>query len=119
VYVETRKQLRTQLEDFDEIENDNNEKKQSTIFIYKMFLAQEKALYKNLNMLKAQNQTFIGFFWAPVENEKAIIDKIGTDRGTRVVPYDDHTIAKPTFFKSTEFIEVFQEITDTYGIPSY
>jgi hypothetical protein len=34
-----------------------------------MFLAQEKALYENLNMTKSQNNSFIGFFWAPVEEE--------------------------------------------------
>jgi V-type H+-transporting ATPase subunit a len=26
---------------------------------------------------------------------------------------------KPTFFKPNEFSYVFQEITDTYGVPSY
>jgi hypothetical protein len=41
-----------------------------------MFLAQEKALYQNLNTMKRQNQTYIGFFWAPVENEQFIKEKI-------------------------------------------
>lgn len=30
-----------------------------------MFLAKEKALYETLNHLVLQNQTFIGYFWAP------------------------------------------------------
>jgi len=37
-----------------------------------MFLAQEKELYKTLNTLRQQNHRFIGFFWAPVENEREI-----------------------------------------------
>jgi hypothetical protein len=32
-----------------------------------MFLAKEKALYQTLNMMKMQNTTFIGYFWAPAE----------------------------------------------------
>jgi hypothetical protein len=37
-------------------EAEDEERKQfSTIFIFKMFLAKEKELYKNLNNLKAEN----------------------------------------------------------------
>ena len=34
---------------------DDSKKTSSTIYIYKMFLAKEKALYLNLNMMKWQN----------------------------------------------------------------
>ena len=34
-----------------------------------MFLAKEKALYMNLNMTRPSNNAFIGYFWAPVEQE--------------------------------------------------
>jgi hypothetical protein len=37
-----------------------------------MFLAKEKALYQTLNMMKWQNQCFIGYFWAPLEYENKI-----------------------------------------------
>jgi len=57
---------------FDKIEGDGNGDPCSTIYIYKMFMAKEKALYKTLNMMKWQNQSFIGYFWAPVEQENAI-----------------------------------------------
>jgi len=33
--------------------------------------------------------------------------------------YDNHTIAKPTYFKTNDVIAVFQGIVDTYGVPSY
>ena len=70
--------------------------------------------------MKPQNHTFIGFFWAPVENEQYIISKIQNEEsGTKVEPYDNHNIGRPTYFKPNEFSYVFQEITDTYGIPSY
>jgi V-type H+-transporting ATPase subunit a len=128
VLSQTRNQIRQQLNDFDgDMEQDDEGedaplrvKNQSIIYIYKMFLAQEKALYQNLNTMKRQNQTYIGFFWAPVENEQFIREKIESeDSGTKVQPYDNHNIARPTYFKPNEFSYVFQEITDTYGVPSY
>ena len=73
-----------------------------------MFLAQEKALYENLNTMKHQNQTFIGFFWAPVENEQYIVKKIvDQNSGTKIEAYDNHKIEKPTYFKPNEFSSVF------------
>lgn len=50
----------------------DSEVKSSTIFIYKMFLAQEKALYQSLNMMRAQNDRLFGYFWAPTEYEHEI-----------------------------------------------
>jgi len=33
--------------------------------------------------------------------------------------YDNHTIAKPTYFKPNDVTAIFQGIVDTYGVPSY
>lgn len=33
--------------------------------------------------------------------------------------YDNHTIAKPTYFKPNPVTAIFQGIVDTYGVPSY
>lgn len=33
--------------------------------------------------------------------------------------YDNHTIAKPTYFKPNDVTAVFQGIVDTYGVPTY
>lgn len=83
-----------------------------------MFLAKEKALYKNLNNLKLESQTYIGFFWAPTEKEQDILSKVAVE-GTQVEPYDNHNITKPTYNKTTEVTAIFQLVTDTYGVPSY
>jgi hypothetical protein len=54
----TKQQLRQQLMDFDNIsgnaasQSEHDRASSSTIYIYKMFLAQEKNLYQNLNMMK-------------------------------------------------------------------
>ena len=67
--------LEDQLKDFDKVEGDSGVgegPKPSTIYIYKMFLAKEKALSKTLNMLSWQDSTFIGYFWAPLEDQNEI-----------------------------------------------
>lgn len=70
VFDRTRQQLRQQLIEFDNIAEDAGQQKaSSTIFIYKMFLAQEKALYQSLNMMKTQSGGLIGYFWSPAEVE--------------------------------------------------
>ena len=33
--------------------------------------------------------------------------------------YDNHTIPRPTYFKPNEFSYPFQQIVDTYGVPTY
>ena len=33
--------------------------------------------------------------------------------------YDNHTIAKPTYFKSNKVFDIFQLIVETYGVPTY
>jgi len=58
VLDETRKSVRDQLLQFDKIEGADEEGQEntniSTIYIYKMFLAKERALYQTLNMMKWQ-----------------------------------------------------------------
>lgn len=84
-----------------------------------MFLAKEKALYTTLNMMKMQNTTFIGYFWAPDDQEANIMHKVGSFPTVRVVRYENHNIARPTYVKTNEFTFAFQQIIDTYGIPQY
>lgn len=84
-----------------------------------MFLAKEKALYLNLNMMKWHNQCFIGYFWAPLEYENKIQTGLQNFQAARMETYDNHTIAKPTYFKPNDVTAIFQGIVDTYGVPSY
>lgn len=123
VYYKTKKSLKQQLTIFDRIPGeageDDAKKASSTIYIYKMFLAKEKALYLNLNMMKWQNQCFIGYFWGPNEYENKIRSALQNYQAVRMDGYDNHTIAKPTHFKPNEVSAMFQLVVDTYGIPSY
>jgi V-type H+-transporting ATPase subunit a len=84
-----------------------------------MFLAKEKALYMNLNMTRPSNNAFIGYFWAPVEQENTVLGIVNAHPNSKVEPFDNHFIPRPTYIKTTPFISVFQQIVDTYGIPTY
>ena len=69
VLIQTRNSMKDQLNHFNNNANNNGgdagADRISTIYIYKMFLAKEKALYQTMNMMVLQNQTFIAYFWAP------------------------------------------------------
>lgn len=122
IFERTKQSLRDQLIQFDKIEDaDGGEERKisSTIYIYKMFLAKEKALYRTLNQMKWQNQSFIGYFWAPIEQENTIKSALSKYSAAKIVAYDNHTIPRPTYFKTTDFTYVFQMIVDTYGVPTY
>ena len=121
VFDRTKQSLRDQLIQFDKIEGDGDDERKtsSTIYIYKMFLAKEKALYKTLNQMKWQNQSFIGYFWAPIEQENLVRSALQKYSAAKIIAYDNHSIPRPTYFKTTDFTSVFQLIVDTYGVPNY
>ena len=84
-----------------------------------MFLSREKSLYTVLNMLVLQNQTYIGYFWAPADEEFRIIEKLNNVPSARVAAYNKHQIPRPTFIKTNKVTAVYQQIVDTYGVPTY
>jgi V-type H+-transporting ATPase subunit a len=47
------------------------------------------------------------------------MQKLSNQTATKFVAYDQHAITPPTYFKATEFTATFQQVVDTYGIPSY
>ena len=49
--------------------NQGEESNVSTLEIYMWFVAKEKAIYNTLNQMKGRTSTYIGFMWAPIENE--------------------------------------------------
>jgi len=69
--------------------------------------------------MKVQNTTFIGYFWAPAEMETHIMNKLAIFPTVRMVRYDNHNIARPTYLKTNDFTEIFQLIVDTYGVAHY
>lgn len=97
----------------------------SVFKVYELFVMREKAIYFHLNMLKQSGVVFQGLVWCPKSYNfgKVIADIININglQGLNVQkgPSDMAGLTKPTLFKTNEFTTVFQQIVDTYGIPSY
>lgn len=106
VFERTRYELREQLIGFDSIDGQNDfdgdARRSSRIYIFKMFIAKEKALYQTLNMMKWQNTSFVGYFWAPHEQEEKIKSQLASQTATKIMAYKNHQIDPPTYFKTTE-----------------
>lgn len=47
------------------------------------------------------------------------MQKMGIFPTVRMVRYENHNIARPTYVKTNEFTAPFQQIVDTYGVPQY
>ena len=84
-----------------------------------MFIAKEKALNSTLNKLSWQDSSFIGYFWAPLDEQNLINSEMAKYRTCTVNEFKEHNIKRPTFFRINKVTEVYQEIVDTYGIPTY
>ena len=70
-------------------------------------------------MVKWQGNKFIGFFWAPVEDQNMIESKLSAYPAVRVSPFNGHNIKRPTYIKTNDVTWAYQYIVDTYGIPNY
>ena len=115
-----------QLIEFDHIKGNAQEREEegrspsSTIYIYKMFLAKEKALYMTLNQMKLDKNSFIGYFWAASEYEMEIRNSMANwSASTISVVPKNMGIMPPTYNKHTDVAAMFQLIIDTYGVPTY
>ena len=79
-------------------------------------------------MFKAGDKFLIGLMWCPTNMKEALDDKLDSIRqkrnidGPQVHQISEEEASKfqrPTFFYSNEFFFPFQEIINTYGVPSY
>ena len=120
----TRSSLFKQLRDFDRIDKTEvpayGKSYSSAIYIYKMFLAKEKAVYQQLNCVKWQESTFIGYYWAPLEDE-VLIEQVLKDKypSASITPETKYNLQRPTFIKTNQVTDIYQMVVDTYGIPGY
>ena len=91
-----------------------------------MFLNKEKTLYTNLNKLKKGEKLYTGYGWVPKSDMPHLLSEIeGIKQSNRNVEVPNfmqvtnHNVKPPSLFRNNEFTWVFQEIVNTYGIPSY
>ena len=100
--------------------------KMSILEIYRIFLQKEKLLYSTLNKFKTEDKLYLGFCWIPKSDNETILRQIeglkDKDRNIEIPTLkmvQDHTVKPPSLFHLNEVTWVFQEIVNTYGIPTY
>ncbi|EGR26919.1 V-type ATPase 116kda subunit family protein, putative [Ichthyophthirius multifiliis] len=97
----------------------------STLEYFKLILDKEKAIQTNLNYLIQNGQSFYkGLIWIQESNEQNIIQKFSNQKQSIISSVQFHrlenyTISPPTKFISNQFLNPFQLIVNTYGIPRY
>lgn len=99
----------------------------SVFKMLKVIVLQEKAISEYLNMLKVEqgSQVATGLVWCPrsydFEGEVAnIISRLGVKGSISCDKIkNDGMLRHPTLFRTNEFLWPFQQLTNTYGIPTY
>ena len=89
-------------------------------------MQKEKALYTALNKLKKEDKLFLGFCWIPSQDVQKVlkdIEDLREKNNNIEIPtfkqIKEHTIRPPSLFRMNDFTFVFQEIVNTYGVPTY
>ena len=95
----------------------------SRVAILEVIVNHELDLYDKLNCLTIKGgNVFYGFAWskhkasqlyAEISQKDIVLPEL------QFTDVDDHTFDPPTYFRSNEFLAPFQQIIDTYGVPSY
>ena len=102
----------------------------SLITFYQQFLRKEKLIYLSLNKFKREGTIVYGVGWSYLNKAELIEAFYGSDTDLIQTDSPRHLqlqieeiqfkeLKPPTFFKTNEFTELFQEIVNTYGVPSY
>jgi len=103
----------------------------SLMLVYKWFARHEKGIYDVLNKMQLEGNIFYGFVWSHQPRHQLLshvykmIDRREEEhagyRASQVqieeVPYKK--LVPPTSIPTNEFTSAFQEIVNTYGVPSY
>ena len=92
-----------QIQHADHRANDNA----SALEIYTWFVATERAIYASLNFMRQGRGTYIGYLWAPTQQEDEFRAKLRHFPTTDFQRFENHTIKPPTYIKTNEFTSIF------------
>lgn len=97
----------------------------SSFKVYERYIRKDMIIYQTMNKLVPENQLLHGFFWSDLPDSVAQ-DKIHTIQqehrfeGLQALDMTKEVNMKPpTKIATNEFLEPFQMIVNTYGVPSY
>ena len=98
----------------------------SLLEVYRLFLQKEKGLYSTLNKFKKEEKLYLGFCWIPKADNSHVLHQVEAlkenNRNIEIPTLKivhEHSIKPPSLFRLNEVTWVFQEIVNTYGIPTY
>ena len=102
-------------------------KKYKCLFsLYRTFCKREKYIYMNLNKCQETSSFYIGDIWVPktaFENLKNYLNELTKEKDDNASPSflksENPNAKKRTYFPMDDFVEPFQTIVNTYGIPRY
>lgn len=121
ILANTREETRKFLVMTNEMENEDS----SAVIVYEWFIVKERNIFITLNKLKTGDRLFFGLYWIPNTKLRIVNDEVYKMKENRnmhapqIVRREIHELEPPTYFYLNDFTEPFQEITDTYGVPSY
>lgn len=121
VMTKTKHEIKSYYEMVNRIKNSTF----SSFKVYETYIKKDMIIFQTINKLVAENQLLHGFFWSDLPNRETQ-DKIHTIQqhhrfeGLQALDMTDEVNMKPpTKIATNEFLEPFQMIVNTYGIPAY
>jgi V-type H+-transporting ATPase subunit a len=97
----------------------------SYIKVVEMIIHMELLIYTTLNMMKVGSKTYKGLAWCTKSNQEELykltnrLSNVKDFLPPRFKKIEAHSLTPPTATYTNEFISPFQQIVDTYGVPSY
>jgi len=95
----------------------------SKIEDFKIFCRVEKSVYSIMNMLEEKHMTLRANIWYPAAEEQILKDSLAAVKckNAAILLPDNmpQGVAPPTFCNVNDLTAPWQEVIDTYGIPSY
>lgn len=103
-----------------------NDLQPGKIEMFKLYFRKEKMIYINLNKCILRETFLDGEVWIlekTYEKIKSLLRNLSnlddTKMTANIIDLAEANIPKPTYIQTNDFLEPFQEIVNTYGIPRY
>ena len=94
----------------------------SALSLYKMIAEYDRSIYIQLNKFCSIRALMHGYWWSNLWAKEIISKLENYNLNISEIHLEDvknHNIQPPTHFRTNKFIEPFQKIVDTYGVPVY
>ena len=122
---EVKDKIKSDIKSYFKLENKIPNSEISKLKIFEMYIRKDIIIYKTLNKLVPENQLLHGFFWSSfpklkVKKKISEIQQRHRFEGLHAFEMtNDVSLKPPTKIISNEFLESFQSIVNTYGVPEY